>query len=275
MTVRSHVLHTLNLSVSAAESISEDYELRTGPDFQHASLAPVNSFDCSKANSPQAIQPDHSPQFRKIERLPGMCRNTVSLETRNLQSGNGHQLSHLAELRDCGVDCREEMQRGDQLNHSASLKSNMSSMSIVSLIPYDELDRLLSEVKYLEEKDIQCVQDIQVVVLHKEEGAGLGFSIAGGIDHENRMITVHKVFPSGLAVQEGTIAQGDEILSINGNPLQGLAHSAALSLLHKARPARQAIVVIRKVTEAEKATPRKGSLCQEIPRRSVDLCPLP
>ncbi|XP_072346682.1 pro-interleukin-16-like [Scyliorhinus torazame] len=184
----------------------------------------------------------------------------------------------LAELRDCGLDCREEVRRGERLNHSASLNSNMSYMSVVSLIPNDELERLLTEVKCLDEETVQCAEDIQVVVLHKEEGAGLGFSIAGGIDYENKMITVHKVFPSGLAAQEGTIAQGDEVLSINGNSLKGLTHSGALSLLHKARPGHQAIVVIRKVCEAERAalrvrgmTPRDNVNHGAVPVSSGDM----
>ncbi|XP_038643006.1 pro-interleukin-16-like [Scyliorhinus canicula] len=176
----------------------------------------------------------------------------------------------LAELRDCGLDCREDVRRSERLNHSASLNSNMSYMSVVSLIPNDELERLLAEVKCLDEETVQCAEEIQVVVLHKEDGSGLGFSIAGGSDHENKMITVHKVFPSGLAAQEGTIAQGDEVLSINGNSLRGLTHSGALSLLHKARPGHQAIVVIRKSTEAERAAVRVKGLSNKTPRDSVD-----
>lgn len=36
----------------------------------------------------------------------------------------------------------------------------------------------------------QQLSDIQVTILHKEEGAGLGFSLAGGVDLENKAITV-------------------------------------------------------------------------------------
>ncbi|XP_059499036.1 pro-interleukin-16-like isoform X1 [Stegostoma tigrinum] len=173
----------------------------------------------------------------------------------------------LAELRDCGIELREDGQKGEQWNHSASLRSNLSSMSVVSLIPNDELERLLSEVKGLEEESIQCPEDVRVVVLHKDEGTGLGFSIAGGQDHTNRMVTVHKVFPNGLAAQEGTIERGDEVLSINGNLLKDISHSEALSHLHKVRPSKQAIVVIRKVPESERATP-----CRE---RSTARCHWP
>lgn len=36
----------------------------------------------------------------------------------------------------------------------------------------------------------QQLDSIHVTVLHKEEGAGLGFSLAGGADLENKVITV-------------------------------------------------------------------------------------
>ncbi|RXM92694.1 Pro-interleukin-16, partial [Acipenser ruthenus] len=87
--------------------------------------------------------------------------------------------------------------------------------------------------------------DVQVVVLHKEEGAGLGFSIAGGVD-QNKPVTVHKVFPHGIAAQEGTIQQGDTVLSINGSCLRGSFHCEALRILRKARLPAQAIVVLQK-----------------------------
>lgn len=37
---------------------------------------------------------------------------------------------------------------------------------------------------------LQQLDSIHVTVLHKEEGAGLGFSLAGGADLENKVVTV-------------------------------------------------------------------------------------
>lgn len=45
----------------------------------------------------------------------------------------------------------------------------------------------------------QQLDNIHVTVLHKEEGAGLGFSLAGGADLENKVITVSG---PGLGAQE-------------------------------------------------------------------------
>uniref|UniRef100_A0A4W5KMU1 Pro-interleukin-16 n=1 Tax=Hucho hucho TaxID=62062 RepID=A0A4W5KMU1_9TELE len=98
---------------------------------------------------------------------------------------------------------------------------------------------------------LSCSQfeHIQVVILHKEEGAGLGFSIAGGIDLESKATTVHRVFPHGLAAQEGTVEKGDEVLSINGQTLRGATHADATATLRQARTMRLAVVVVSKGRE--------------------------
>lgn len=61
---------------------------------------------------------------------------------------------------------------------------------------------------------------------------------------------VHRVFPSGLASQEGTIQKGMEVLSINGKSLKGATHNDALALLRQARDPRQAVIVTRPPLEA-------------------------
>ncbi|XP_040899072.1 PDZ domain-containing protein 2 isoform X2 [Toxotes jaculatrix] len=106
---------------------------------------------------------------------------------------------------------------------------------------------LLQEAKAVSEvKD-----DTHLVVLSKEEGSGLGFSIAGGVDLEQKAITVHRVFTKGAASLEGTIQRGDSILSINGTSLEGKTHGEAVSCLHQARLSNQALVVIRRDKDSE------------------------
>ncbi|XP_034025424.1 PDZ domain-containing protein 2 [Thalassophryne amazonica] len=83
-----------------------------------------------------------------------------------------------------------------------------------------------------------------LVVLVKEGGSGLGFSIAGGVDLEQKTITVHQVFPKGAASLEGTIQRGDRILSINGTQLDGKTHGEAVSCLDQARLSCQVLVII-------------------------------
>ncbi|MGH0187136.1 UNVERIFIED_CONTAM: hypothetical protein FKN15_023713 [Acipenser sinensis] len=103
-------------------------------------------------------------------------------------------------------------------------------------------------------------EEVYFVVLTKEEGSGLGFSIAGGVDLEQKCVTVHRVFSRGIAGLEGTIQRGDNIISISGTPLGGASHGDALSVLHQARLPKQALVVIRRGKESEPLSPR-----QEVP----------
>ncbi|KAI5764912.1 IL16 [Gulo gulo luscus] len=124
--------------------------------------------------------------------------------------------------------------------------SPQSGQSVISLLSSEELKKLIEEVKVLDEATLKQLDNIHVTVLHKEEGAGLGFSLAGGADLENKVITVHRVFPNGLASQEGTIQKGNEVLSINGKSLKGATHNDALAILRQARDPRQAVIVTRK-----------------------------
>lgn len=104
---------------------------------------------------------------------------------------------------------------------------------------------------------------------------GLGFSLAGGVD-QNKPITVrtrefkgthwcskalpsrcviyalppssqvHKVFPSGVAAQEGSITEGQQVLSINGSSLSDSLHWEALRVLRRAKTRNMGVVVLRR-----------------------------
>ncbi|XP_062273053.1 PDZ domain-containing protein 2 [Scomber scombrus] len=120
---------------------------------------------------------------------------------------------------------------------------------------------LIQEAQALSEVN----DNTHLVVLSKEEGSGLGFSIAGGVDLEQKAITVHRVFTKGAASLEGTIQRGDSILSINGISLDGKTHGEAVSCLHQARPSIQALVVIWRDNDSELSLSDRQSASQ--PRR--------
>ncbi|GAA6220664.1 uncharacterized protein LOC108885962 [Lates japonicus] len=147
-----------------------------------------------------------------------------------------------------GVDYESENDSNEWQStgrRSASLSSDVSALSYVSVMPSEELDRLLEDVRSLGDNTLQDYDDVQVVVLHKEVGVGLGFSVAGGVD-QNKPVTVHKVFHSGVAAQEGSIREGDRVLSINGTALYGYAHWEALRVLRRAKACEMAVVVLRR-----------------------------
>ncbi|KAM6201724.1 pro-interleukin-16 isoform 2-T2 [Rhynchocyon petersi] len=148
---------------------------------------------------------------------------------------------NLSELREYTEGLTEPKEADD-----GSHVSPQPGQSVISLLSSEELKKLIEEVKVLDEATLKQLDSIHVTILHKEEGAGLGFSLAGGVDLENKVITVHRVFPNGLASQEGTIQKGNEVLSINGKSLKGATHTDALAILRQARDPRQAVIVTRK-----------------------------
>lgn len=163
----------------------------------------------------------------------------------------------LAKLRECTMG-RGENPSGEE-SPKATTPSTACAQSMISAIPQEEIDRMIDDVKALDEDTLKQLEDIHVVILHKEEGTGLGFSIAGGIDLENKATIVHRVFPSGLAAQEGTIEKGDEVLSINGQTLKNVTHSDATATLRQARGLRQAVVVVCKNKDGESTSSGHGT----------------
>ncbi|XP_067264163.1 PDZ domain-containing protein 2 [Chanodichthys erythropterus] len=148
---------------------------------------------------------------------------------------------------------------------SSPLDQNKVQDLLCSLTTKVDVTSVIHETNSLSEvKD-----DIYFVILTKEQGSGLGFSIAGGVDLEQKSITVHRVFTRGVAGVEGTIHRGDGVLSINGTSLSGMTHGEALSCLHQTRLPRQALVIIQKGKNTEPISTR-----QELPLQTV-VCPSP
>uniref|UniRef100_A0A8C1R712 Si:dkey-92i15.4 n=1 Tax=Cyprinus carpio TaxID=7962 RepID=A0A8C1R712_CYPCA len=140
---------------------------------------------------------------------------------------------------------------------SASLSSDISAFSSVTLLSTDELDSLIDDVRGLGDDTLQKYEDVQVVVLHKEVGGGLGFTLAGGVD-QNKPVTVHRVIPGGVAAQEGSIFEGAQVLSINGTALQNSAHWDALRTLRKAKGQGMAVVVLQSGNSRKEDTESPG-----------------
>ncbi|KAM9271021.1 LOW QUALITY PROTEIN: pro-interleukin-16 [Cariama cristata] len=192
------------------------------------------------------------------ETLDTLSQSSVEEDGTSLSpASDNHHLDtgfslNLSELREYTVSLADNEKEEEKQEHSSPQASGVSGQSVISLLSPEELAKLIEEVKSLDEATLKEFDDIHVTILHKEEDTGLGFSLAGGIDLENKGITVHKVFPNGLASQEGTIQKGDEVLSINGKSLKGVTHNDASAIMRQARQPRQAVIVTRKAKDGEK-----------------------
>ncbi|XP_066990612.1 ligand of Numb protein X 2-like [Macrobrachium rosenbergii] len=74
------------------------------------------------------------------------------------------------------------------------------------------------------------------VVLHRSQGASLGFSIVGGSDPQRGDEPIHVLFvvQSSPAAVDGKLRCGDRLLSVDGHSLEMVRHAAAVSLLKQA-----------------------------------------
>ncbi|XP_019373549.1 PREDICTED: PDZ domain-containing protein 2 isoform X3 [Gavialis gangeticus] len=149
--------------------------------------------------------------------------------------------------------------------HSGKSWSISLDQLLVSTLDQQKLQSVLSSVMakcdvitMLQEVKMQAEnkEDAYFVVLSKEEGAGLGFSVAGGIDLEQKSVVVHRVFSKGVASEEGTIHRGDLVLSINGMCLMDSLHGDVLNALHQARLHKYAVIVIKKEKDRGKDSSR-------------------
>lgn len=126
-----------------------------------------------------------------------------------------------------------------------------SQSALLSLLTSPGLQSYASALLQEAQALSQVNGNTHLVVLSKEEGSGLGFSVAGGVDLEQKAITVHRVFSKGPASLEGRIQRGDSVLSVNGTSLGGKTHSEVFSCLHQARLSTQALVVIWRDEDGE------------------------
>ncbi|CAB3380871.1 Hypothetical predicted protein [Cloeon dipterum] len=87
------------------------------------------------------------------------------------------------------------------------------------------------------------------IVFEKGPGKkGLGFTIVGGRDSPRGAlgIFVKSILPSGQAIDDGRLREGDEILAVNGEPCHELEHSEAVALFKSIKSGPVALHISRR-----------------------------
>ncbi|XP_018582275.1 inaD-like protein isoform X2 [Scleropages formosus] len=130
------------------------------------------------------------------------------------------------------------LSHGDVVN---MLKNAFGSISL-QVIADTNISAIASQVESMStgSSDAQAVEpetpQPKTIILEKGS-EGLGFSIVGGYGspHGDLPIYVKTVFTKGAAAMDGRLKRGDQILSVNGESLEGATHEQAVAVLKRQR----------------------------------------
>ncbi|CAG9787211.1 unnamed protein product [Diatraea saccharalis] len=117
----------------------------------------------------------------------------------------------------------------------------------------------------------------QKVLVHTtliRDGAGLGFSIAGGkgsppYRDDSDAIYISRISPQGAAAKDGKMLVGDKVVSINGVDMENARHEAAVGLLtgHE----RFVRLVLQRTITSDQAETNRKSISDEVREHKTSL----
>ncbi|CAN9509544.1 unnamed protein product [Ophioblennius macclurei] len=188
----------------------------------------------------RALQAVERLQAKLKERGEVPTEEKLSLLKSVLQSPLFHQILALQKsvqhLKDQGT-VPSSAQGADLSNHGAAIKPNGSHVSQADVsvatpngkTPSEEFDNIVQSMAQ--------GRYVATVELHKAVSGGLGFSVVG-LKSENRGelgIFIQEIQPGSVADCDGKLKEADQILAINGQPLdQTVTHQQAISILQSA-----------------------------------------
>ncbi|XP_069682015.1 multiple PDZ domain protein-like isoform X7 [Periplaneta americana] len=164
-----------------------------------------------------------------------------------------------------------------KLSHSSSGDTSSPQITSPSLAPEDVALPPITTPTYAIEfqKAIEASsqgRDVLTVQLFKPEGSSLGFSVVGLRSEEKGElgIFVQEIQNTGIAGRDGRLHEGDQILAIDGQPLDSnISHQQAISILQKARGLVE-LVVARSGPEETPLTPPSPSPIDRSPSAVSD-----
>ncbi|XP_050313476.1 uncharacterized protein LOC126748354 [Anthonomus grandis grandis] len=111
-----------------------------------------------------------------------------------------------------------------------------------------EEESILNNIKE-KRASIACSSiELKTVELNVDQSGGiLGISLTGGVDYDNKIITIQRIRYGSIAYQDGQLKKGDKVISINGRHTLGLTHAEASELLKV--PCKKFTIVIEETRE--------------------------
>ncbi|XP_069871742.1 glutamate receptor-interacting protein 2-like isoform X2 [Dipodomys merriami] len=147
----------------------------------------------------------------------------------------------VSSLRPGGLAARSDLLNvGDYIRSVNGIHvTRLSHDDIITLLK-NVGERVVLEVEYelpppAPENNPRIVSKTADVALHKE-GSSFGFVLRGGAHedvHKSRPLVLTYVRPGGPADREGSLKAGDRLLGVDGTPLHGASHAAALAALRQ------------------------------------------
>ncbi|XP_022103044.1 syntaxin-binding protein 4-like isoform X3 [Acanthaster planci] len=147
-----------------------------------------------------------------IESQLANTRNTFSLDSQSISS-------------DQGSDVHEQSSRpwSSSQRERTSSQSPSPSLDSASSVP---AERAPSSAN-------QRTPDVREIILNKL--SGLGLSISGGVDRpDGPGIYIQGIQQDGDCARDGRLRAGDQLMSVNGEPLSGVTNEVAVEILTRA-----------------------------------------
>ncbi|XP_025425266.1 uncharacterized protein LOC112694107 isoform X2 [Sipha flava] len=129
-------------------------------------------------------------------------------------------------------------------DRSYNAESKQNAVSVINRVLASKMNSHLSKSQTPSMSTVSMV-----VTFYKGSGhKSLGFSIVGGSDSpKGEMgIFVKTIFTSGQAAEDGSLTEGDEILCINDESVNGMTHAQAINCFKKVRQGPLEIKICRR-----------------------------